>query len=203
MDQSTRQPERTAVKGGRPRNPRTQQRILNAAADLVLEHGFKALSIDAIAGRAGVGRMTIYRRWPNKAAIVMDAFFARVDPSIPFQSDDKTYIESIRLNMRALAKVYRGKDGALIRTLLAEAQFDPELATAIQERWVMPRRRISVPYFEKGIRDGFLRPDLDPNVIIDLLYAPFYFQLLLGKATLPDAYIDKLFDHAMRGLKRT
>jgi AcrR family transcriptional regulator len=200
MDQSERQRENAKVKGGRPRNPRTQQRILNAAADLVLEHGFKALSIDAIAERAGVGRMTLYRRWPNKAAIVMDAFFARVDPSIPFQPD-KTYIESIRLNMRALAKVYRGKDGALIRTLLAEAQFDPELATAIQERWVVPRRRISAPYFEQGIRDGFLRPDLDPNVIIDLLYAPFYFQLLLGKGTLSDAYIDKLFDHAMKGLK--
>ena len=200
MDQNEKQRENATAKGGRPRNPRTQQRILKAAADLVLEQGFKALSIDAIAGRAGVGRMTLYRRWPNKAAIVMDAFFGRMDPNIPFRPD-KTYMESIRLQMRAVAKAYRGKDGALMRTLLAEAQFDPELAAAIQERWIMPRRQIAVPFFEQGIRDGFLRPDIDPNVMIDLLYSPFYFQLLLGKGALSDTYIDKIFDHAMKGLK--
>ena len=190
------------MKGGRPRNPRTQQRILNAAADLVLEQGFKALTIDAIAGRAGVGRMTIYRRWPNKAAIVMDAFFARMDPNTPFRPD-KPYIESIRLNMRAVAKAYRGKDGALIRTLLAEAQFDPELATAIRERWVEPRRRIAVPYFQQGIRNGFLRPDVDPNLMAELLYAPIYLRLQMGTGPLSDTYIDEIFDHLMKGLKRT
>lgn len=71
--------------------------------------------------------------------------------------------------MRAVAKAYRGEDGALIRTLLAEAQFDAELAAAIQERWIMPRRRITLPYFEQGIRNGYLRPDIDANVMIDLL----------------------------------
>ncbi len=201
MDQNAKQSVTSAAVKGRPRNPRTQQRILNAAADLVLEQGFKALSMDAIAGRAGVGRMTVYRRWPNKAAIVMDAFFARMDPNIPFRTD-KSYIDSIRLQLRAIAKAYRGKNGELMRTLLAEAQFDPELATAIRERWVMPRRKIGVPYLEQGIRDGFLRPDLDPNVMIDLLYAPLYLQLLMGTSTLSDGYIDKIFDHAMRGLKR-
>jgi AcrR family transcriptional regulator len=201
MMEGRRQQESALSKGGRPRNPRTQQRILKAAADLVLEQGFKALSIDAIAGRAGVGRMTIYRRWPNKSAIVMDAFFARVDPSVPFRPA-KTYLESIRLNMRAVAKAYRGKDGALIRTLLAEAQFDPELATAIRERWIMPRRRITVPYFEQGIRNGFLRSDVNPNTMIDLLYGPIYFRLQMGTGALSDAYIDEIFDHAMKGLKK-
>jgi AcrR family transcriptional regulator len=202
MDKNARSGTSAAVKGGRPRNPRTQQRILNAAADLVLEQGFKTLSMDAIAGRAGVGRMTVYRRWPNKAAIVMDAFFTRMDPNIPFRAS-KGYIDSIRLQLRAVAKAYRGKNGALMRTLLAEAQFDPELATAIRERWLIPRRKIAVPYFEQGIRDGFLRTDLDPNAMTDLLYAPLYLQLLMGTSTLSDAYVDKIFDHAMRGLKRT
>lgn len=191
-----------AVKAGRPRNPRTQQRILDAAADLALEQGFKTLTLDAIAGRAGVARMTVYRRWPNKAAIVMDAFFARMDPNIPFRTD-KGFFDSIRLQMRAVAKAYRGKNGALMKTLLAEAQFDPELATAIRERWVIPRRRIGMPYFEQGVRDGFLRPDIDLEVMIDLLYAPFYLQLQMGTTALSDAYVDKIFDHAMRGLKRT
>jgi AcrR family transcriptional regulator len=186
--------------GGRPRSPRIQQAILKAAADLVMESGFKSLSIDAIAGRAGVGRMTIYRRWPNKAAIIMEAFVARVNPDTLFLSA-QTYLDSIRLQMRTMAKLFRGRDGALLRALLAEAQFDAELAAALRERWTMPRRRMAISYFEKGIEKGLLRPDADPNAIIDILYAPIYYRLQMRTGPLSDSYIDEIFEHAMAGLK--
>jgi AcrR family transcriptional regulator len=195
------QQEVHSVRGGRPRDPRIRQAILKAAVDLVLENGFKVLSMDAIAGRAGVGRMTIYRRWPNKAAIIMDAFVARVDPNTLFLPS-RTYLESIRLQMRTMAKVFRGKDGTLIRALLAEAQFDPELATALRERWTMPRRRMAIAYFEEGMRKGFLRPDVDPDAMIDVLYAPIYYRLQMGIGPLTDAYIDEIFEHAMKGLRK-
>jgi AcrR family transcriptional regulator len=190
-----------AVRGGRPRSPRIQQAILKAAARLVLERGFRALSIDAIAARAGVGRTTIYRRWPNKAAIVMDAFVGRVDPETLFQPA-RSYTESIRLQMRTMAKAFRGKDGALIRALLAEAQFDPDLAAALRERWTMPRRRMAIAYFRQGIQNGFLRPDVHPNAMIDMLYAPIYYRLQMGTGPLSDTYIDEIFKHAMKGLKQ-
>jgi len=201
MGSAEGQQETHSVRGGRPRNPRIQQAILKAAVDLVLENGFKVLSMDAIAGRAGVGRMTIYRRWPNKAAIIMDAFVARVDPNTLFLPS-RTYLESIRLQMRTMAKVFRGKDGTLIRALLAEAQFDPELATALRERWTMPRRRMAIAYFEEGMRKGFLRPDVDPDAMIDVLYAPIYYRLQMGIGPLTDAYIDEIFEHAMKGLRK-
>jgi len=201
MKSGQEQEEARKVRGGRPRSPRIQQAILKAAADLVLESGFKALSMDSIAGRAGVGRMTIYRRWPNKAAIIMDAFVARVDPGTLFLPA-KNYIESIRLQMRTMAKAFRGKDGALIRALLAEAQFDPELAVALRERWTMPRRRMAIAYFQQGIKSGFLRADADPNAMIDILYAPIYYRLQMGTGPLSDAYIDEIFDHAMKGIRK-
>ncbi len=188
--------------GGRPRSPRIQQAILKAAADLVLECGFKALSMDAIAARARVGRMTIYRRWPNKAAIVMDAFVARVDPGTLFLPA-RTYLDSIRLQMRTMAKAFRGRDGVLIRALLAEAQFDPELAAALQERWTMPRRRMAIAYLQDGIRKGYLRADAEPNAIVDLLYAPIYYRLQMGTGPLSDTYIDEIFQHAMKGLRKS
>ena len=202
MELAQNQHEANAVGGGRPRNPKIRQALLKAAADLVLESGFKALSIDAIAGRAGVGRMTVYRRWPNKASIVMDAFVARVDPGTLFLPA-RNYMESIRLQMRTMAKAFRGRDGALIRALLAEAQFDSELAAALRERWTMPRRRMAIAYFQQGIQSGFLRPDVDPNAMIDLLYAPIYYRLQMGVGPLSDVYIDEVFDHAMKGLKKS
>jgi len=145
--------------------------------------------------------MTVYRRWPNKAAIVMDAFVARVDPGTLF-TPAKTYLDTIRLQMRTMAKAFRGRDGCLIRALLAEAQFDPELATALRERWTMPRRQMAIDWFQEGMKKGFLRPDLNPNAIIDILYAPIYYRLQMGTGPLSDAYIDEIFDHAMRGLKK-
>lgn len=202
MAAEQRKKQSNTSRGGRPRSPRIHEAILRAAVELVLESGFKALSMDAIAARAGVGRMTIYRRWPNKAAIIMDAFVARVDPNTLFLQA-KTFEDSIRLQMRTMAKAFRGKDGYLIRALLAEAQLDPELAAALRERWTMPRRRMAVEYFEEGKRKGLLRADVDSNAMIDILYAPIYYRLQMGTGPLTDAYIDEIFAHAMQGLRRS
>jgi AcrR family transcriptional regulator len=175
--------------------------VLQTAAKLVLTHGLRAVSIDSIAAAAGVGRMTIYRRWPNKAAIVMDAFVARVDPTTLF-APAANYLESIRLQMRTMTQAFRGKDGALLRILLAEAQHCPDVADALKERWTMPRRRMAIAYFQQGIREGWLRSDVDPNTMIDLLYAPLYYRLQMGTGPLTDAYADQVFEQAMRGLRQ-
>ncbi|MEG9434394.1 TetR/AcrR family transcriptional regulator [Terriglobus sp. ADX1] len=190
------------VSGGRPRNPNIDQAVLEAAAKLVLANGLRAVSMDAIAAEAGVGRMAIYRRWPNKAAIVMSAFVARVDPTTLF-APATSYLESIRLQMRTMAKAFRGKDGALLRILLAEAQHCPEVAEELRERWTMPRRKMAIVYFEQGIQEGWLRADVDPNTMIDVLYAPLYYRLQMGTGPLTDTYVDQVFEHAMRGLRRS
>ena len=188
------------AKGGRPRSPKIDRAVLAAAVKLVLAEGFEALTMDAIAAAARVGRMTLYRRWPNKAAIVMDAFVARVDPNILFISEGD-YLEGIRLQMRAMAKTFRGKDGVLMRSLLGAAQLDPELALALRDRWTMPRRQMAIAYFRDGVKQGYLRPDGDPEVIIDLLYAPMYYRLQMGTGPLSDTYVDEIFDHAMNGVR--
>lgn len=199
MRSEIRSDETTAARGGRPRSERLHKAILKAAVDLVLSSGFRSLSMDGIAARAGVGRMTIYRRWPNKAAIIMEAFVMRVDPGTLFKPA-QSYTESIRLQMRTMARAFRGKDGSLIRVLLAEAQFDPELAKALREKWTMPRRKMAVQYFREGIQQGILRSDIDPEAMIDVLYAPIYYRLQMGTGTLSDSYIDEIFDHGMKGL---
>ena len=191
--------EMIPARGGRPRSERLHQAILKTAIDLVLEVGFRAVSIESIAAKTGVGKTTIYRRWPNKAAVVMDAFMMRVGSETLFPKTEKV-AESIRLQMRTMAKAFRSRDGALVKALLAEAQFDAELATAFRERWTLPRRKMALGVLQEAVRKGELRRDIDLEATIDVLYAPLYYRLQMGTGPLSDAYVDGIFRHAMEGL---
>jgi AcrR family transcriptional regulator len=176
------------------------QAVLSAALDLVTSAGFRAVSIEAIAASTGVAKTTIYRRWPNRAAVVMDAFMARVGSHTLFAPDDP-FLEGVRRQLRTMAKAFRGEDGALVKALLAESQFDPELAIAFRDRWTLPRRELALAYFRAGVEQGAIRRDADLETAIDLLYAPIYYRLQMGTGPLSNAYVDTLFDHVMQGLR--
>jgi AcrR family transcriptional regulator len=190
------------TRGGRPRNEQIDQAILKAAIDLVLEIGFRAVTIEAIAARTGVGKTTIYRRWPNKAIVIMEAFMQRVGSETLFPPAAKA-TESIRLQMRAMARVFRGKDGALVKALVAEAQVCAEFAPIFRERWTLPRRKLALGLFKEAVRRGEIRPDLDLEATVDLLYAPLYYRLQMATGPLSDAYIDTIFEHTINGLRPT
>jgi AcrR family transcriptional regulator len=190
------------TRGGRPRSERIHQAILKTAIDLVLEIGFRAVSIESIAAKTGVGKTTIYRRWPNKAAVIMEAFMQRVGSETLFPSAP-TAIESIRLQMRSMAKVFRGKDGALVKALVAEAQLCPEFAIIFRDRWTLPRRKLALGILKEAVRGGELRPNLDLEATIDLLYAPLYYRLQMVTGPLSDTYIDIIFEHTIIGLRPT
>ena len=188
------------ARGGRPRSGGVDQAVMSAALDLVSDGGFRAVTIEAIAAKCGVAKTTIYRRWPNRAAVVMDAFMARVGDEALFSPDDP-FVEGVRRQMRAMAKAFRGEDGELVKALLAEAQFDPELARAFRERWTIPRREMTLAHFRAGVEQGAIRRDADLETTIDLLYAPVYYRLQMGTGPLSNAYVDALFDHVMQGLR--
>ena len=186
---------------GQKRGEQVRQLILETAIDLVFEVGFRSVSVESIAARSGVAKTTIYRRWPNKAAVVMDAFMLRVGSGTLFPPARRV-TDRITLQMHAMEKVFRGKDGELVRGLLAEAQFDPELAVAFRERWTLPRRAMAVAVFREAIERGELRREIDPETAIDLLYAPLYYRLQIGTGDLSEDYIEGLFEHGMKGLRK-
>ncbi|HEV7990610.1 MAG TPA: TetR/AcrR family transcriptional regulator [Gemmatimonadaceae bacterium] len=188
------------VRPGRPRSGEVDQAVLSVALDLVTTVGFRAVTIEGIAARAGVAKTTIYRRWPNRAAVVMDAFMVRVGSHTLF-SPDEPFLLSVRHQMRTMAKAFRGEDGALVKALLAESQFDPELASAFRERWILPRRAMALAHFRSGVDQGAIRRDADLEATIDLLYAPIYYRLQMGTGPLSNTYIDSLFDHVMQGVR--
>jgi AcrR family transcriptional regulator len=184
---------------GRPRCPVTHQNILQAARDLVEEHGFGNVTIEGIAARAGVGKTTIYRRWPNKASLVLDAFFEDDGPPLSFP-DTGSVREDIRRQMRKFVKALKGPLGCKISMLLANGQFDEEMAEAFRAHWIEPRRKEARQVVQRGIERGEIRQEVDPEVLLDALYGPVYFRLLAEHAPLTQSYADALVDLVMDGL---
>lgn len=178
-------------------------KILRAALAIGKEIGFDALTVERIIERTGVAKTTIYRRWANVSAIVMDAFLVEVTRVAPIQ-ECTTVRESFTASMKLLANAYRGEQGEILRSLLGRAQQDPKLLEAVKTRWVEPRRQIARQIVQQGIRTGELRPGIDVDVVLDLLYGPLYHVLLVPyeKATISDAYIDAVIDTVFRGLTR-
>src|ERR1700678_3102580 len=145
---------------GRPRSKSAHDAILKAALRLVAKRGFRAVSMNKIAADAGVGKMTIYRHWPNKAAVVMDSLLALIGNETPFPETGNA-LESLRRQLHLQAAFFRSSRGNLIRSLVSEAQSDPELATAFRERWLNPRREGVRRIIQAAVVEGSLRSDVD------------------------------------------
>jgi AcrR family transcriptional regulator len=184
---------------GRPRSERAHRAILQAANDLLESEQFAAVTVEAIAERAGVSKATVYRWWPNRAAVVMDGFLSIVSSEVPFPHTGHAR-EDIRIHMRRLAEAFGGKMGRTVAALIAEGQADPELAEALRSRWLSIRRTEAREILELGIERGELRDDIDPEVAVDVLYGPIYYRMLVGHAPLDGDFADVLADHAFAGL---
>ena len=111
--------------------------------------------MEAIAERAEVSKATVYRWWPNRAAVVMDGFLSTVSSEVPFPHTGHAR-EDIRIHMRRLAEAFSGKLGRTVAALIAEGQTDPELAEALRSRWLSVRRAEAREILELGIERGEL-----------------------------------------------
>jgi AcrR family transcriptional regulator len=189
---------------GRPRDPGRSKSILDAALALGGEVGFDALTVEAVAERAGVGKATIYRRWPNAFAIVMDAFLAEVMRAAPLQQR-ATARESFAASMRLLVRLYRGRYGKMMRALVGRAQGDPKLMNILATHWVEPRRKIAREIIRRGIHSGELRSGLDPDVVLDVLYGPIYHRILVPyeESHISDKLVQAIIDAVFGGLEQT
>ena len=189
-----------ATRAGRPRSERTRNALLEAAADLLERDGWRGLSMDAIAARAGASKATIYRWWPSKAALVMDAYLEGTGPRIAFHQGGSTWAE-LRRQLRAVIRaMHQSPAGRTLAVLVAESQHDPQLAAALRERFIAVRRQDARQALEEGRRRGELRADLDADVVIDAVYGALYYRLLVSHEPTTPAYADALLDQLFPAL---
>jgi AcrR family transcriptional regulator len=167
---------------------------------LLEEVGFAELTIEGIAARAGCGKTSIYRRWPNKANLVMDAFLMSTAPEIEFR-DTGSVREDFRRQLRSVIRVLTSQRGRLIATLIGGAQMDPELKEAYRQRWQSLRRAESRRMLQLGMSRGEVRKDIDCELVLDALYGPLYYRLLISHAPLTPGYAEELVDVVLSGIE--
>jgi AcrR family transcriptional regulator len=187
-------------KTGRPRSQTAHDAILKAALRLITKSGFRAVSVNEIAAEAGVGKMTINRHWPNKAAVVMDSLLELIGDETAFPKANSA-LESLRRQLHLQAAFFRSSRGNLIRSLVSEAQADPELAAAFRDRWLNPRREGVRQKIQAAISEGSLRGDFNIDTAIDQLYGSLYYRLLLGSGAINEQFIEETYQQFLAGHK--
>lgn len=173
---------------GRPRSRQTNKAILKAAAEIVLASGLAEMTIEGVAERAGVGKASIYRRWPSKGALAFDAVLDGILATQP--TPDTGSLEGdlahVAENWVRLANLRRG--GRAVAHFIAEVQSDPDLAVAWRERFVNRIRKERRPIIERALARGEIPAGSDPELIMDLLFGPLYHRYLNGHLSLDGSF---------------
>ena len=205
-----RTPTRPPKKRGRPakkrpgRPPRKEavshDAIIDAVYRLMKEKPLDDVSMDEIAKRAGVAKPTLYKWWPNKQSLLFDMFKERVVPNFPVDST-ATAEEAIRRQAKDLVRLLNGFFGKVTAQIVGEGQSDPKVLHAYREGYVRRRRDITVPVIERGYASGEFKRRVEPHLLIDLIYGPIYYRLLVRFLPLNQQFIDDLLDHVIAYLK--
>jgi AcrR family transcriptional regulator len=193
--------EATGVRAGRPRSERARLAVLTAAADLLVEGGLAAATIEAIAARAGVSKVTIYKWWPSRGSVAIDAYFHRYRATADF-GDSGDLASDLTDQIRLLIDAFRGRAGEIMAELIGQAQADPALADTLRSHWVEPRRTATAAVLERAVARGDVRSDIDIPVVMDQLYAPVYYRLMLGHEPLDDGLAVVLVRTTLDGITR-
>src|SRR5271155_171937 len=185
---------------GRPRSEEARQAILRSALKLLGQNGFAHLTIEDVAAQASVGKATVYRWWPDKAALVADAFASSTTRKLHFP-DTGSVSTDMSQQMRQLVKVFRSRRGRIVSALLGGGQSDRNLIAAFRERFLWPRRKEAYATLQRGIRRGELRKDVDMDLILDSLYGPIYMRFLIRHDNLTPEFVNHLCELILGGAR--
>ena len=186
---------------GRPRSEKARSAILDAAAELLLARGLGAVSMDAVAERAGVSKATIYRWWPTKETLALDALYHEWDPGGAAVRETGSLRGDLLALLLPWGRLVSSRPyGRVIGALITEARTDPAFAEEYVARLVQPRREQARAIFKRAIERGEIDGSVQIEVALDLLYGALYHRMLHGHAPLNDQFVREVVDMVLRGV---
>lgn len=178
---------------GRPRDPRTRAAILGAARALLEKGGLTAVTIEAIAHKAGVSRPTIYRYWPNAPAVAMAAFLEASGAPAAGKASHSP-LAALRAQLHAIADAFAAPTGRSVAAMVAAAQSETELAKAFRNEFIARNRDAARLLIERCIAERLVAAPADIDLALDLIFGPLFYRLLMGHAPITRGLVDQLLD---------
>ena len=187
-------------KPGRPRSEKARQAILKAAAKLLDEGGMGRVTMEAVAQRAGVGKPTIYRSWPNAQALAMAALMAQPAPDTGVKKTGSA-LADLRRQLRKVVDTFSTTRGRQVSRMMAAAEQDSEIAKVFRNQVILKSREEGRVLLVRAREAGDIRADVDIDVVLDAIYGPLFYRLLIGHAPLDHAFADRVLDLVIAGIR--
>jgi AcrR family transcriptional regulator len=188
---------------GRRRSKHSHDAIVAATQELLIERGYADLTIEGIAARAGVGKQTIYRWWPSRAALVLEAYLAG-EEAVPPPGEGRSVRDDVRALLGWLVAVLAEPTGGpVVAGLVSDLQHDADLARGFRQHVVPARREAILAALERGRARGEIREDANLELAVDALHGAVFYRLLLSGEPLDDSFVDRLADQTLAGLSPT
>ena len=193
--------ETSTARPGRPRSAQSHAAILKAAGALLVDRGLDAVSMDELAQQAGVSKATIYRWWPTKEALALDALYADWADGDAAPPDTGNLRGDLLALLRPWARRLRTRPYArVLGAFIARANADPVFAEEYRERILIPRRERARVVFDRAVARGDVSPGVSVDVAMDLVYGTIYHRLLQGHAPVTDQFVTAVVDTALTGI---
>jgi AcrR family transcriptional regulator len=175
--------------------------IMRATLDLAREAGYAKLSIEGVAARAGVGKHTVYRRWPSKGLLFLDSLLTRNEPVLDYP-DTGDVMTDLRLQTHAAVDLLGTPPwGPLYQALIGEAQHDPAVAAALNERFIRPQTERTVSRLKAAKEQGQISADFDLDLAMAILSGPLYFTFLVTQEPVTHDYVDRVYQALFDGMR--
>ena len=199
MRSDSQAPDREPASAGRPRSEEAHRAILDATLELLVEVGYSALTVEGIAQRAGVGKATIYRRWPSKLPLVIEAFG---DLPAFEESDSGDLATDLEQILRSYLRVYNTTPlGAVVPSLAGELPHNPELMDLFAPV-VKERRQPLIDVLRRAVERGEIATDTDLDLAADLIVGPITVRVFFTPGKLSPKLIEPMVKMALEGLQR-
>jgi AcrR family transcriptional regulator len=163
------------------------------------ETAFAQVTVEAIAEQAGVSKATVYRWWPNKSAVVIEAFREAFAPEVPLRHSG-TLREDLTQQLRNFARLLSGRGGRMLRSFIVAARSDPEVAAAFRTIWSNPRRDEAREALRQKQMRGQVRKSANLDLVLDSLYGPLYYRFLVKNEPPSQKYAEAIADMVIQGL---
>ncbi|WP_280449850.1 TetR-like C-terminal domain-containing protein [Nocardia brasiliensis] len=182
-----------------PRSARLHQQAIVATQELLREGGYAAATIDAIAARAGMSKVTLYNHWPSRTAIIANSFGLMMIDALPIP-DTGSFTQDLTIYLKSIVGFYRSDLGSVFAQLLASCVQDPVASTYFNRYFLDERRTTFAAIWHRAVGRGEVDDSVDVDDMVDIFFGPLVYRLISGHTELTEDSVDRLIRAAVGGL---